>query len=110
MPNPNTCEKGIRSCSCKWSEECLEMHKLFAATDDARGKDPVRLDLSGTSVSNSMWRKAVSHNLQINEKNVKSWQQITVMRHHWSVDQLKYFYCGPAKLFPSEPIACSDIK
>ena len=68
MPNPNTYEKGIRSCSCKCSEECLEMYKLCAATDVVRGKDPIRLDLSGTSVSRTIWRKAVVHNLQINEK------------------------------------------
>ena len=91
MPNPNTYEKGIRGCSCKCSKECFEMCKLHAATDDVRGKDPIRLDLSGTSVSSTIWRKAVACNLQINEKNMKFWQRITVMRHHWSVDQLKHF-------------------
>ena len=44
------------------------MYNLCAATDDVRGKEPIRLDLSGTSVSSTLWRKAVVHNLQINEK------------------------------------------
>ena len=47
------------------------MYKRFASTDDPRGKDPIRLDLSGSSEAKIKWRKLVVKNLNVNEKSVK---------------------------------------
>ena len=86
------------------------MHKLFASTNDLRGGDPICLDLSGSSESRIVWNKLVLINLNIDAKSIKNMKKVVVMRHHWSVQQLQYFFDGPAKRYPSTPIACSDVK
>ena len=97
-------EKGYRACSCKCGAECIKLHKRFTWTDDPRGKYPIHLDLSGSSESKIKRRKLLVKNLNINEKSVKNWKQMIVMRHHWSTKQLHHFYGGPTKRFPSTPM------
>ena len=59
-------------CSCKWGEECFYLHNQFKKNNDPRGKDPIRLDLSGETELKFAWEKVVLNNLGINEKMVKN--------------------------------------
>ena len=91
-------------CSCAWGDECMSLHKRFAKTDDPRGKDPIRLNLSGSSETMATWKKVVIKNLKINENNVKRWRHVNIMRHHWSPDQLKHFLMVKPK--NTHPLRC----
>ena len=48
MPNNRKEVKGL-CCACKWGNECLLIHQKFQMISDPRGKEPIRLDLSGSS-------------------------------------------------------------
>ena len=56
-----------RKCRWVWGDECMFFHKRFVATDDPRGKDPVRLNLSGPLETMVTWKKVVIKHLKINK-------------------------------------------
>ena len=87
-------------CSCKWGEECVKLHKKFKEISDPRGKDPIRLDLSGQKEVQKMWRKAVACNLGKKEEDIKNVKQTVVYRHHWSLKQLEFFLMDRRKIGP----------
>ena len=68
------CAKGQCGCRCccNWGDECLALCNKFFETDDPRGKDPIRLDLSGTPEIKKLWRKTVLTNLGTEEKELKT--------------------------------------
>ena len=72
---------------------------MFASseTSDVRGQPHIRLDLSGDSECNVKWRCAVLKNLKVKEIEIKNLLCVNVARHHWSLNQLKYFFPTTAK-------------
>ena len=79
---------------CKWGKECKHLAEMFASseTSDVRGQPHIRLDLSGDSECNVKWRCAVLKNLKVKESEIKNLLCMNVARHHWSLNQLKYFF------------------
>ena len=59
MSKENEKSNKIRKHRCVWGHECMLLHKRFAATDDPRGKDPIRLNLTGPSETMVTWKKVV---------------------------------------------------
>ena len=109
ITNSNKIDKRHRTCCCQCGIEYFKTCQRFAATDDPRGGDPIRLDLTGSSEVKMKWRKIVIKKLNMNENEVRNWKQLTVMRHHWSVDQLYHFFGGPSRRHPPTPMPCSAI-
>ena len=64
------------------------MCKKFSLTDDLRGKDHIRIDLSGTTKLKQKWKKAVINNLCSDANSIKNWNQIAVNINHWAVKEL----------------------
>ena len=51
MSNVNDFKLLYHNCCCKQRDEYFELYKKIKATGDTGGKDPIRLDLSGTTES-----------------------------------------------------------
>ena len=103
MSNNRKEVKGLR-CACKWGNECVLIHQKFQMISDPRGKEPIRLDLSGSSEIRRIWRNGVLFNLGVKEKEINNLKQSVVYRHHWTLKQLDHFYGGTKKAFPSTPM------
>ena len=91
------------------SEECSVLHKLFANVNDLRGKEPICIDLSGAGPTKIVWKNAVLNNLKVDTSKIKNFKRVSIMRHHWSMQQLQCFYEGGNKRYPSTPMAYSAI-
>jgi len=101
-------------CICNW-DDCKQMREIFAARlndgqDEIRGGPAVRLHLEGDGRKKSKWRDAVVTNLHATAANIKDWTQVFVVRHHWSVDQLKYFFGGEKRRRPGTPVPIDVMK
>ena len=77
--------KWFRPCVCKWYRECNHMTKLFClhGSNDVRGEECVRLDLSGDAVIKKKLRQAVLKKMGTNEDSIKNMKDVIVARHHW---------------------------
>ena len=109
MSNANVSKQTRHYCCCKWRDECFTLHKEFNETDDPRGKDPIRLDLSGAAELKKQWKKAIVNNLCVDVNPINNWKQVVVMRHHWTEKQLEHFYGSEKKVYPSTPMKYSDL-
>ena len=78
-------------CACKWGNERVLIRQTFQMISDPRGKEPIRLDLSGSSEIRRMWRNGVLFNLGVKEKEINNLKQLVVCRHHWTLKQLDHF-------------------
>ena len=69
MSNNRKEVKGL-PCACKWGNECLLIHQKFQMISDPREKEPIRLDLSGSSETRRILRKGVLFNLSFKENEI----------------------------------------
>ena len=104
----NKCKHNC-TCCCSNSDECSKLRELFALANDIRGADPVSLDLSGSSSSKLAWKDAVAVNLKNGLNDISNIKRLPVIRHHWSVKQLKYFYTEPNNRKLLTPMLFSKI-
>ena len=109
MVSQNNKCKHNRTCCCSNSDECSKLRELFALANDIRGADPVSLDLSGSSSSKLAWKDAVAVNLKNGLNDISNIKRLPVIRHHWSVKQLKYFYTEPNNRKLLTPMLFSKI-
>ena len=106
--------ENYRDCACKWSDECKRLREIFASNDvnddgDVRGKECVKLDLSGTSEKMRIWKVAVIANLKIEDNADVNRKKVPVARHHWSLGQLECLF-DDVNHNPSTPLPFSDLK
>ena len=74
---------------CKWGNECERLTEMFTSsgTNDVRGQPHIRLNLSGNSECNVIWRNAVLNNLCAKAHEINNLKYASVARHHWSLNQ-----------------------
>ena len=77
----------------------FDAQEFFEAVDP-RGKDPIRLDLSGNTETRRMWINSVITNLGIYESSIKNIKQTVVYRNYWTFQKFNYFFAGSRKKFP----------
>ena len=53
--------------------------------------------------------KALLKNLSIDEKDVANLKKVPINRHHWSLQQLHYFFDQASKKRSSTPMKCCDL-
>ena len=87
------------------------MTKLFSlhGSNDIRGEACIRLDLSGDTEIKKKLRQAVLKNLGTNEDSIKNIKDVIVARHHWTLNQLHYFFGQGIKHRILTPMPYQDI-
>lgn len=65
------------------------------------------LNLKGNSEKTVKWREAVLSNIMADKDNVRDFRRVPVTRHHWSLEQLRYFESSNTK--PSTPQPRNEV-